>query len=247
MNASFKLGIQSYTFRTFQPFRELVRALEECELSFVEIWPGHLSAEHSRADREAAVGLLKEKRITVDSYGQVVFSGDEATSRAALAFAAELGIAAITADVDPQAYELTQKLCDEYDVNLALHNHGRTHRYGTIEQLAQAFSRTGPRIGLCLDTGWLIDAGDDPLEAVDRFRDRLYGVHLKDFAYDQNRESRRDVIIGTGPLDLPAFIGALDAIGYSGYLSIEYEGDADNPIPNMKKCIAAAKEAISAI
>lgn len=247
MAASFRLGIQSYTFRTFQPFPELVKALEECHLSYVEIWPGHLSAEHSRDDKNAAIELLREKNITVDSYGQVLFKGDEKTTRAALEFAAELGMKALTAEIDPEAYDFTQGLCDEYGINLALHNHGRKHRYGTIEQLTQAFSRTGPRIGLCLDTGWLIDAGGDPLEAVDLFRERLYGVHLKDFTYDERGENRRDVIIGTGSLDLPAFMRTLNDMSYDGYLSIEYEGDADDPIPNMKQCVAAAKEAISAI
>ena len=247
MSAAFRLGIQSYTFRTYRAFPDLVDALTQCELSFVEIWPGHLSARHGRDDKRAAAALLAQNGITMDAYGQVVFKGDEGADREAMEFASECGIAAITADIDPEAYDTTQKLCDEYDINLALHNHGRNHRYGTVEQLRQAFSRTGPRVGLCLDTGWLIDAGGDPLEALDEFGDRLYGVHLKDFAYDGNNVNRQDVIIGTGGLDLPAFMQKLNAMDYDGYLSIEYEGDADNPIPNMKKCVAAAREAISAV
>lgn len=246
MPAQFKLGIQSYTFRTFKSIPSLVDALTQCGLSYVEVWPGHLSHDAEQGEKDAAFELCAQKGITVDSYGQAVFKGDTTHDRGALAFAKYAGIKAITADVDPQVYESTERLCNEFDVNLAIHNHGRNHRYGHIAQIKDVFARTGPRFGLCLDTGWLIDAGEDPIEALDLFADRIYGVHLKDFTYNEQNE-REDVIIGTGGLDLPGFMRKLDSLEFNGYLSIEYEGDADDPIPNMHKCVEAAQEAIDAL
>jgi len=68
-------------------------------------------------------------------------------------------------------------------------------------------------------------------------------VHLKEFSYDQQRR-RFDVVIGTAGLDLNALMKKLDAMNYNGYLSIEYEGEPDNPLPNLEKCVAAARAAI---
>jgi sugar phosphate isomerase/epimerase len=156
------------------------------------------------------------------------------------------GVKAITADVDPDACRLTETLCDEYDINVAIHNHGRKHRYGTMAQLDALFARTTRRFGLCLDTAWLLDAGEDPIAAVHRYADRLYGVHLKDFAFDAAGKPV-DVIVGTGGLDLPALVRDLNDMDYAGYLSLEYEGNPDSPLPEVIQCVQAVQRAIEAL
>ena len=161
-------------------------------------------------------------------------------------FAQLAGLKAISADPDPdpQVCADLQALCEEYDVNLAVHNHGKKHRLGSIASLEDLFGRTSRRFGLCLDTAWMLDAGEDPFEAIERFSGRLYGVHLKDFGYDADG-SRHDVIIGEGGLDLPHLMRTLADMNYQGYLSLEYEGDADNPLPNVLKCVEAVRAAIA--
>jgi sugar phosphate isomerase/epimerase len=182
----------------------------------------------------------------MDSYGQVVFTSDVAEARAVFSFAEEAGIKAITADVDPDAFEKLEPLCEEFGINLAVHNHGRNHRYGHFDELDAVFAKTSMRFGLCLDTAWLLDAGGDPLEAVERYGDRIYGVHLKDFVFDDDGKPE-DVILGTGGLDLPAFMKRLEDIGFNGYLSIEYEGDADNPLPKVKECVKVVEDVIGSL
>ncbi len=243
---SFPLGIQSYCFRKYKDISGLTDALKQAGLQYVEIWPGHVSFELSRKEINQALNEIQNTGITVSSYGQVTFKNDEETARKAFNFAREAGIKAITANPDPEAYKLLDGLCEEYGVNLAVHNHGRNHRYGTSAQLEEMLSRTSNRFGICLDTAWFFDAGEDPFTVLDKYRDRLYGVHLKDFGFDDEGKAY-DVIIGEGKLDLPRFMKALADIEYSGYLSIEYEGDADNPIPNTVRCVQAVKGAIDEI
>ena len=49
--------------------------------------------------------------------------------------------------------------------------------------VAQVFASTSPRIGLCLDTAWALDAHEDPVAMAGKFADRLYGVQfLSQFA-----------------------------------------------------------------
>ena len=244
--AEFKLGIQSFCFRTFTTIPDLANALEAAGLRYVELWPRHLSWEDAPERVDEAVALLGDRGITVSSCGTVRFGNDEATARAALGFAQRLGLSAITVDLLPEELAMAERLGQEYGVLLALHNHGRNHRWGRPDQLDGAFGKAGPGIGLCLDTAWWLDVGGDPVAAVERYGQRLYGVHLKDFVFDQEGH-HQDVIIGTGGLDLPAFLARLDDAGFRGYLSIEYEGDKDDPLPAVQECVRVIQAAMAAM
>jgi len=244
MATDFRLGIQSYTFRAFKSLEELAGAVVKTGLSYVEIWPGHLSYELSVEEQKAALSVIADAGLTVDGYGAVDFNEDEKHSRRIFSFAKLAGIRTLTVvGIDPSLFGPVGKLCDEYDINIALHNHGEKFRWGSAESLAEAFSATSPRVGLCLDTAWCIDAGEEPCEWLERFGERLYGVHLKDFAYESGK--RRDVIVGTGGLALPQFMLQLRQLGFDGYMSMEYEGDVDNPLPSAIECVNAIRSVIN--
>jgi len=243
----FKLGIQSYCFRKFLPIAELVDALGQAGLSYVEIWPNHLHWTLEKPEKEKALSVLRAKGITVNAYGAADFGNDEAYARCVFEFAESLGIEALTTTwVAPEAFPMLERLSEEYDVRLAIHNHGRNHHYGNFDQIQKVLSQTTSRFGLCLDAAWFLDAGCDPVEAVGLFKDRLYGVHLKDFVFDEQGKPQ-DVIIGTGGLDLPEFMKRLRDVGFQGYLSIEYEGDADNPLPKVKECVRVVEQVIESL
>lgn len=247
MSADFNLGIQSYCFRKFLPLPELIDALRQAGLSYVEIWPRHLSWTLAQPEIDDALSLLEREGISVSAYGAVEFSNDEAAARPIFSFAQQAGIGALTVTkVDPDALSLVDRLSKEYGVLAAIHNHGRHHHYGRFEQIEEVFSQTSRRFGLCLDTAWFLDAGCDPIEAIDVFQERLYGVHLKDFVFD-DQGGHRDVIIGTGGVDLPRFMKRLQEVGFDGYLSIEYEGDPDDPLPQVIQCVRVVQEAIDSL
>jgi sugar phosphate isomerase/epimerase len=106
--------------------------------------------------------------------------------------------------------------------------------------LKYIFGRTSKRIGLHLDTAWAMDAKQDAVKMAEQFADRLVGVHVKDFVFDRAREPK-DVIIGEGNLDLPKFMSLLKRIDFAGPLVIEYEGDEQNPVPALSKCVKKLK------
>jgi sugar phosphate isomerase/epimerase len=137
-----------------------------------------------------------------------------------------------------------EKLADEYDMQLAIHNHGGYDWLGNPTMLKYMFGKTTKRIGLCLDTAWAIDAKQNAVEMAETLGERLYGIHIKDFIYDRQRVPH-DVVIGTGILDLPKLIKVLDQINYTAPLVIEYEGDVENPVPVLRECVAALKQAMT--
>jgi sugar phosphate isomerase/epimerase len=112
--------------------------------------------------------------------------------------------------------------------------------------LEDLFHRTSPHVGLCLDTGWMLDSGENPLEVARKFRDRLYGVHMKDFVFDRAGKPE-DVVTGTGNLDLDGLASFLVEMDFDGYLSIEFEGDVDNPVPALKRCVEAIRASFAKV
>jgi sugar phosphate isomerase/epimerase len=149
MAAEFRLGIQSYCFRKFLPLPDLIGALRQAALSYVEIWPRHIPFDAPAGVQAEALATLKRNGIAVDSYGVIGFDTDEAKNRKVFDFAKRAGVRAMSADPNPDALELVESLCDGYDINLAVHNHGKKHRYGRFDQLDELFGKTSPRIGLC--------------------------------------------------------------------------------------------------
>jgi sugar phosphate isomerase/epimerase len=241
-----ELGIQSYCYRVYQDLESLADALEQSGLKAVEMWRGHLPFDSDAETIRHAVTYLAGRGIKFSSYGAVTITEDEEQARQVLELAKIIGVKAVTMKVKHEAYTMLEKLLEEYDLYCAMHNHGRNHIYGTMAKLDAMIAQTSPRFGVCLDTAWMLDAGEDPLEAARHFADRLYGVHLKDFLFDAD-EKPHDVIIGQGKLDLPGFMRVLQDIDFSGYLSIEYEGVEEDPIPNTVKCVEAVQIAVDAL
>ena len=81
------------------------------------------------------------------------------------------------------------------------------------------------------------------MKAIHLFGNRLYGIHLKDFA-EQKRDAK-GVILGRGHLDVVGVYKALKQVSFpaDGALSLEYEENPKNPLPDVKECIAVAREA----
>lgn len=91
-------------------------------------------------------------------------------------------------------------------------------------------------IGLTLDTGHLLLAGADPVEAVARWGARINHLHVKDVSLSTLQRvisgggqmvdvwrSGAFTALGKGDIDVPAVLFALDAIDYSGWIVVEQD------------------------
>jgi len=102
-----------------------------------------------------------------------------------------------------------------------------------------------PRIGACVDCGHFLSSGEDPVRCILTLANRVHGVHLKDHAEFGKKSD--NVVLGKGHLDVVALFKALRQIKFpaDGALSLEYEANPDNPIDDMKTCLAIAQDAIA--
>jgi sugar phosphate isomerase/epimerase len=80
----------------------------------------------------------------------------------------------------------------------------------------------------------------DPVEQIKIMGSRNFALHLK----DHDNKKREDVPYGdqAGALDVSGVLKALKDVKFTGHIAIEYEAHADNPSPDMKKCVAVLKE-----
>ncbi|HEY6058881.1 MAG TPA: sugar phosphate isomerase/epimerase, partial [Candidatus Limnocylindrales bacterium] len=120
---------------------------------------------------------------------------------------------------------------------LAFHNHVGTY-VETAEELERLMTVANPElVGVCLDVGHLELAGGDPVRALQRYRERVCHVHLKDVDPAVAERMRTGEIagfldglrervfteIGAGSLDLRGVLGELAVRDYRGWVVIEHD------------------------
>jgi sugar phosphate isomerase/epimerase len=241
-----KLGIQLYSLRGF-PVNEALEHAKELGFEQVEFYSGMLpldaSADEIAAMKQRVAGL----GMTISAHGVNGFGGDTAANRKTFEFAKALGIRNITADPDPRAFDSLNDLVQEFDIRIAIHNHGPRHRYNKVVDVLQAIEGRDERIGACADLGHYIRSGEQATDVIRQLKGRLYGIHLKDFA--EMKADAKGVILGQGHLNVPAVFAALLQVGFpaDGAMSLEYEENPENPIADIRECVAVAKKALDEV
>ena len=240
----YRMGVQSYCFREFKTTEQLIGMMEQLGLAHIEIWPGgHLKRDLPEREIRRELNKVYDAGITVDACGVIRMPDDEAELRKIFDYAAMLNVLTISASPQYAAFDKISALTEEYNIPIAIHNHGpEDELFPTPEKIRSALANAGSKIGLCVDLGHFYRAGIDPMAVIDEFKDRVFGIHLKDLVPDENGKWE-DVIVGTGKINLPVLMAKLDEIGFKGSVSLEYESDPSNPVPNMEKCLEKIREA----
>ncbi len=102
-----------------------------------------------------------------------------------------------------------------------------------------------PRCGLCMDIGHTSRTGVDIVESIVEAGPRLLDMHTKDLADPMVKESQ--VPVGDGKLPIPRIFAQLIKMKYNGCVNLEYEVQADNPLPGMKKSFAYMRGVLAGI
>ena len=242
--ADLNLGIQLYSLRGYK-VDEAIKHARDIGFRFVEFY-GDMYPVNSDA---AAIAAMKKKLadlgLTISAHGVNGFGGDAAANRKVFEFAKAAGIPCLSADPSPEAFKSLDELVKEFDIKIAIHNHGPNHRYNKVVDVLKAIEGHDERIGACADLGHYIRSGEKPTEVIRLLKGRLYGIHLKDF--QDMKDVTKGVILGKGHLDVPAVVAALVQTNFpkNGALSLEYEENPQNPLDDIRQCYAVAKDALA--
>jgi inosose dehydratase len=232
------MGIQSYTLRSMSLDAALAAMKKDLNLDEIELYTGHITGMSPKQVNEK----LNAHGVKCVSVGVVPFGKDDADNRKQFELGKALGCKNLSCDPenDPKCFDSVGKLCDEYNMTVAIHPHGRGARWSKIDEIYAAIKDVNPKIGMNDETGWLIDADEDPVRALEVFKGRTYALHVKDFKYEGGK--REDVPAGEGKLDVDALVKKLLEYKFDGVVAVEYEGK--DPIPAVQKSLARIKEAV---
>ena len=241
------LGVQQYTFRRFSFFEMLdmmvTLGIEHAEAGFFlaldKARPELKTNEDlSPAVRKEVKQRLADRGLSMSTnYANLGTDADHA--RKIFDFTKEMGAATIVAEPPAEAFDMIEKLCDEYRINLAIHNHPKSPKsmYWKPENVLAVCRGRGKRIGSCSDTGHWVRSGLDPVECLKKLEGRILGFHLKDVA-EKGIPEARDVPLGQGKANYTAVLKELKRQGYRGVLTIEYEHDSPELMDDVAKCVA---------
>lgn len=239
-----RLGMQAYSFNRFS-FFEAVEKTAALGLKWIEAYPGQrLSQEkpdskfhHAmpQQDMDAALEKLKAEGVQLVNYGVVGLGSDEAECRKVFDFAKKMGIETITSEPEEAAFELIDRLCNEYAINVAIHNHPKPSRYFDPDAVLRVCEGRSERIGACADTGHWMRSFLPPLECLQKLEGRIVSFHFKDL--NGFGPSSHDVPWGTGKADVRELLTEIHRQKIKAVFSIEYEHNWDNSMPEIAQCV----------
>ena len=226
-----RLGVASYTFRNFNR-AQLIGFLKQLNVSAVNLKnvKDHLPSDPQQ--EAAALADYAAAGIKPHAAGTIYFDKDEdADIRNKFDYSKRAGISVVVAgDPAPGSLPRIEKFVRDYDIRFAIHNHGPEDKiWHSPLDVLKAVKALDPRIGCCIDVGHTVRAGSDVVQAIHEAGPRLFNVHMKDLASFQEKESQ--VSVGKGKMPVPKMFQALVAIGYQGFIDLEYEIDPDDPMP----------------
>jgi len=234
----FDLGLASYTLRNFK-LDQVLAMTRRVGLKYIALKSVHLPLESTKAEIEAVATKVKDAGLELYG-GGVIYMKNEAEVNQAFDYAKAAGIKVIIGAPQPELLALVNKKVQQYDIKLAIHNHGPGDKtYPTPASAYEKIKDLDKRVGLCDDIGHTQRSGVDPSESAIEFADRLLDVHIKDVS--QATAKGQGVEVGRGVIDIPRYLRTLIKVGYTGVVAFEYEKDADDPLAGLAESIGYVK------
>ena len=239
------MGAQSYSFRKFS-FEDSIACLKDLGLNTMEFCAVHFPPDADDENFAHVKATVEAAGVDVACFGVEGFSADDAANRKKFEFAKALGIQVLTADPAPDSFDSLDALCAEFGVKIGIHNHGPGALFDKSDDTLNAVKDHDKRIGACVDTGHYIRSDENPVDVIRKLGDRVFALHIKDDTHKGDKGSH-NVVIGQANLDVVGVFKALKDIKFpaDGSISLEYESNPDNPIEDMKDCLAVARESIA--
>jgi sugar phosphate isomerase/epimerase len=236
-----KLGIQAWSFH-LNTLAEALDKMDSCGVKFMEGFPpqkigagiaGTMDYHMDAATQQKVLKLLRKKGIKMVSYG-VVSPKTDGDWMQLFKFAKAMGLTTIVSEPTLEQIPMISKLCDEYKIDVAIHNHARPTHYWSPEIVLAAIKGASPRIGACADIGHWLESGLDPVECMKKLRGHIKEFHMKDENMKGRGKGAHDVPMGTGVIDMAGVMQEMKRQDFKGFAFIEYEYHFKDNVPDVK-------------
>ena len=224
------LGIAGYTFLHI-PMDQAIAMMQRLGIDAMSIKDFYLPLDSPAEKVGQVVQAFSAAGIRIYGAG-VIYMKSEAEVDKAFEYAKKLGVDLIIAAPNPELLPYTERKIKEYKIRVAIHNHGPEDKlYPSPVDVYEHIRGMDDRMGLCLDIGHAARAGADIVKVVGDYGPRIFDLHIKDLAVLS--KEYKPAPLGRGVLDIPGLVRALKRIRYTGYCSIEYEMDMNDPLPGI--------------
>ena len=232
-----KLGVASYSLRKF-PRAKALEMIKTLRTPYVNFKSVHVPYEASPAELAAIRQEIQSAGFQIVGGGTIDFTKDtDDDVRRYFEYAKGAGMPTIVGTCAPPVLPRVEKFAKQFDIKVAIHNHGPEDKhFPSPYDVLRAVKGMDPRMGLCMDIGHTSRTGTDIVKAAIDAGPRLLDIHAKDLRDATAKDSQ--CIVGEGVLPIPELFRALVRIGYTGFVNLEYEIDADDPLPGMKQSFA---------
>ena len=229
-----RLGVATYSLREFR--RDLaIKLIKELKTPYVDVKEFHLPYNDSPKELAAGRKKFEDAGLKIIAGGNISLQkNDEADLRRYFDYAKTCGMPMMVCAPTQETLPVVEKLVKEYNIKAAIHNHGPEDKhFPTPQSVLQAVKNMDPRVGLCLDVGHTARTGVDVVESIREAGPRLLEMHMKDLRNFKAKDSQCPV--GEGIMPVVAIFKELKKMNYPGVVSLEYEIDADDPLPGMQQ------------
>lgn len=241
-----RLAIQAWSFNHYS-FSEAIEKTNRLNLRYIEAFPNQvvdkdkpdtkIGPDCSPKARKEIKKRLADSGVKLVNFGVCSLSKDAAESRKTFDFAADMGIETLVSEPEFDALATLDKLCGEYKINVALHNHPKGHsRYWNPDIVLDVCKGLSKRIGACADTGHWVRSGLNPIEQLKKLEGRIICLHFKDL--NEYGAGAHDVPWGTGVSDVPGMLAELHRQQLKAVFSIEYEYNWTTSMPEIAQSIS---------
>jgi len=242
--AKFELGLASYTLRQFK-LEDTLAMTKKVGLKYICFKSMHLELDSTPSEISRTVQKVKDAGLTLYGGGVISMKNENQVNQA-FDYAKAAGMKVIIAAPSYEMLPLIDKKVKQYDIKVAIHNHGPGDElFPTPAVALEKIENLDMRIGMCHDIGHTKRYGSDPIAETRLCGDRLHDVHIKDVS--AANKSGHGVEVGRGVIDIPMFLKTLIKMEYDGIVSFEYEKDAKDPLAGLAESVGYVKGVLAAI
>jgi len=250
-----KIAVQMYSLNHLT-FVETVEALKAIGVKHFEAFPGQRFSKEepfsvnigmSKEQIEKVKEFVKSSDIEVVSFGVSNYEKEDQI-RALYELVRDLEFPVAVIEAKPMYLPIYEKYSEEMGIISTLHNHTvntqeRDTTWGDYKNVAREINKY-KFIFAEPDNGHWTRSGLDNKEGYRLLRGKIYAVHFKDLLSKgtiENPGPNDCVVFGQGNSDVKGLLELLDEQGFDGYFIIEHEGESNDKVGDIKKCIEFLK------
>lgn len=230
----FQLGLASYTTRKLST-DETIKIAKRLGLKQVCFKSMHLPLNSNQEQIDKVLAKMKKAGLTLYGAGNITMKTEEQVNQA-FEYGRMAGMKRFICVPYPNLLDLVEKKVKQYDIEIAIHNHGPGDKvYPLPETAYEKLKGRDPRMGLCVDIAHTLRIGGDPVKSIEMCGDRVLDLHMKDTS--KAAPEGKTCVCGHGVIDLPGILAALKKIGFSNNVSFEVECDPNDVIPALAESV----------